>query len=132
MSQSPRTRLAAALAAVAFAAMALAGCATPSAAPAAAVQTSAPTPTAEPAAEATPTPTPTARELPDWAKEMHWLIYPEGFKCAGTEGCPNDYVKSFGQPGPVLPDNVEYYDPKKHDCGFVQPEGVDCWGMGTE
>ena len=29
-------------------------------------------------------------ELPDWAKEGNpvWLVYPDGFECVGTEGCP--------------------------------------------
>ena len=44
----------------------------------------------------------------------------------GTEGCPNDYRFSFGEPGPVLPDNVEYYVPEKHDCVLVRPAGVTC------
>lgn len=77
---------------------------------------------------AAPTPTPTyLTELPAWAKEMSlWLVCPEGFKCSGTEGCPNDYRSPFGDPGPVLPERVEYYDPAKHDCTFVAPSGVDC------
>lgn len=82
-------------------------------------------------AEATPTLSPTrddAPQMPDWASEMHWLIYPEGFQCGGTEGCPNDYVLTFGPPPAVLPDNVEHYSPAKHDCTFVQPAGVTCGG----
>lgn len=87
--------------------------------------------TAEPspqAAEPTPTPTATATpipnyltELPAWAREGNalWLVYPEGFKCWGTEGCGNDYRAFFGEPGPVLPEGVEYYDPAKH--GWVKP-----------
>lgn len=116
----PRTdKLALALATFALAA-ALAGCTAMTAAPAA------PPPTSTPAA--TPTPTPTyLTELPAWAKEASlWLVYPEGFECSGTEGCPNNYRAFFGEPGPVLPDGVEYYDPAKHDCTFVFPAGMDC------
>jgi hypothetical protein len=65
-------------------------------------------------------------ELPDWAKGTHWLIYPDGFQCVGTEGCPNDYRTIGGEVGPVLPEGVEYYDPAKHDCVQVQPVGVTC------
>lgn len=89
--------------------------------------------TAPQAADPTPTPsaTPTPdylTELPAWAKENHglWLVYPDGFKCSGTEGCPNDYRVFFGEPGPVLPEHVEYYDSAKHDCVEVAPLGVDC------
>ena len=58
-------------------------------------------------------------ELPQWAlQSAPWLIYPEGFKCAGTEGCPNDYRAIFGEPGDVLPEHVEYYDPAVHDWVF--------------
>jgi hypothetical protein len=57
-----------------------------------------------------------------------WLIYPDGFECGGTEGCPNDYRALIGEPGPVLPEGVEYYDPAKHDCVVVAPLGVDCTG----
>src|SRR5690606_35587944 len=83
---------------VVLAATALAGCAT------ATPQTV--DPAAEPVVSATPTPS-FLTELPEWAKETHWLIYPEDFECSGTEGCPNDYRFSFGEPGPVLPENVE-------------------------
>lgn len=116
---SRTTKLAPALAALVLAVAALAGCTATTAAPAAA-----PTSTATVA----PTPTPTyLTELPAWAREYNlWLVYPEGFKCSGTEGCPNDYRSSFGEPGPVLPEGVEYYDPAKHDCTFVAPAGVDC------
>ncbi len=83
---------------------------------------------------APPSPTPTATptpeyltELPEWARvSSPWLIYPDGFECSGTEGCPNNYRASFGEPGPVLPEGVEYYDPAKHDCVVVQPLGVNC------
>ncbi|MGO2096258.1 MAG: hypothetical protein ACTH2J_03695 [Candidatus Microbacterium stercoravium] len=113
----------------AVAALALAGCATSSSGN---VESD-----AAPAGEEVPdlvetpgqAPTPTGqKDMPAWAQEMHWLIYPDGMECAGTEGCPNDYVLAFGQPGPVLPDNVERYDPKKHDCTFVVPAGADCFG----
>lgn len=58
-------------------------------------------------------------ELPEWALEtVPWLIYPDGFKCTGTEGCPNDYRAVFGEPGDVLPEHVEYYDPAVHDWVF--------------
>ncbi|CAH0149938.1 hypothetical protein SRABI121_01229 [Microbacterium sp. Bi121] len=108
------------LAALALAVTALTGCSAVDA------------PTADPAPTSTadPTPTPTyLTELPDWAKEGHalWLIYPDGFKCGGTEGCPNDYRALIGEPGPVLPEGVEYYDSAKHDCVVVAPLGVDCF-----
>lgn len=106
------------LAALFLAVGALAGC-TASTAP----QAADPTPTAS----ATPThvyPT----ELPGWAlASAPWIIYPDGFKCGGTEGCPNDYRALIGEPGPVLPEGVEYYDPAKHDCTVVAPLGVDCF-----
>lgn len=80
----------------------------------------------------TPAVTPTPEyltELPEWAlASSPWLIYPDGFECSGTEGCPNDYRSLIGEPGPVLPEGVEYYDPAKHDCVVVQPLGVDCRG----
>lgn len=64
----------------------------------------------------TPTATPPITELPAWAQESRpWIIYPEGFRCQGTEGCPNSFRSAFGEPGDVLPDGVEYYDPAKHD-----------------
>lgn len=67
-------------------------------------------------------------ELPEWAQgQQVWLIYPDGFQCGGTEGCPNDYRALIGEPGPVLPEGVEYYDPAKHDCTVVAPLGVDCF-----
>ncbi|QDP44086.1 membrane protein [Microbacterium phage McGalleon] len=93
---------------------------------------------ASPAASHPLAPTPTATttvdvhgatpELPEWAQEYDttWLIYPEGFRCYGTEGCPNDYLAIGGEVGPVLPDNVVYYDPAKHDCVLVQPADVTC------
>ncbi|MFK4806375.1 hypothetical protein ACI3KX_10940 [Microbacterium sp. ZW CA_36] len=108
--------------------------------PALASNTAAPSP-----ASATPTEEPTAAtatdddaadadapltELPDWAKTgTLWLIYPDGFECEGTEGCPNDYRAIFGEPADVLPAGVEYYDPAKHlynpatNTGFVFPKG---------
>lgn len=81
-----------------------------------------------PTSTADPTPTPDyVTELPDWAKgDAIWLIYPDGFKCSGTEGCPNDFRRLIGEPGPVLPEGVEYYDSAKHDCVVVGPLGVDC------
>ncbi|MBZ4485859.1 hypothetical protein LQ938_10245 [Microbacterium sp. cx-55] len=76
------------------------------------------------------TPTPTyATELPEWARDATpWLIYPDGFECGGTEGRPNDFRALIGEPGPVLPEGVEYYDPAKHDCVIVVPVGVSCTG----
>ncbi|URC17888.1 membrane protein [Microbacterium phage Endor] len=68
-------------------------------------------------------------ELPELAQQYPdstWLIYPEGFRCYGTEGCPNDYLAIGGEVGPVLPEGVEYYDPAKHDCVLVQPADVEC------
>lgn len=78
-------------------------------------------------APVTPSPTPTPAQMPAWAQEMWWLIYPDGMRCYGTEGCPNDYVSMFGEPGAVLPDNVEYYDPAKHDCTVVHPADMECF-----
>lgn len=64
----------------------------------------------------------TAPELPEWAKSSGpWIIYPEGFRCQGTEGCPNDYRALIGEPGDVLPANVEYYDPATHDYDPANP-----------
>ncbi|WP_426185450.1 hypothetical protein [Microbacterium sp. TWP3-1-2b2] len=104
----PRTaKLAATVAALVLAA-ALAGC-TATAPQQSAEQTSTPT--------ATATPTPAyLTELPAWAlgTGMPWFIYPDGFECFGTEGCPNDYVAFFGEPGPFLPEGVVYYDPAIH------------------
>lgn len=111
-------KLAPALAMLVLAVAALAGC------------TATTGPQAAPTSTATvaPTPTPTyLTELPAWALDsIPWLIYPDGMECSGTEGCPNDYRAFFGEPGPVLPDDVEYYDPAKHDCKFLAPAGVDC------
>lgn len=74
-----------------------------------------------------PTPTPThLTELPEWAKGTTWIIYPDGMECWGTEGCGNDYRAFFGEPGPVLPEGVVYYDPVIHDCVLVQPADVTC------
>ncbi|KQR26171.1 LysM peptidoglycan-binding domain-containing protein [Microbacterium sp. Leaf151] len=82
-------------------------------APAEAVGAAAAVAPAEPAA---------APELPDWAKNSGpWIIYPEGFRCQGTEGCPNDYRALIGEPGDVLPANVEYYDPATHDYDPANP-----------
>lgn len=113
------TKLATTLAALAIAVTALSGCSTTHA------------PAAEPAPTSTVAPTSTpayVTELPDWAKEgnQRWLIYPDDFECEGTEGCPNDYRALIGEPGPVLPEGVEHYDPAKHDCVVVSPLGVDC------
>lgn len=108
------------LAALALAAGALAGCAATSAPDAAPTSSTAPT---EAASAASPSPVPTwayLTELPEWARESGpWIVYPEGFECAGTEGCPNDYRASFGLPGPTLPEGAEYYDPVKHS--YVTP-----------
>jgi len=77
---------------------------------------------------ATPTPE-YVTELPEWARgPALWLIYPDGFECFGTEGCPNDFRALIGEPGPVLPEGVEYYDPAKHDCVVVKPLGMKCGG----
>lgn len=113
-------KLVPAIAGLALAVAVLAGCTATTAAP----QAAAPSPTATVA----PTPTPNyLTELPAWALDsIPWLVYPEGFKCSGTEGCPNDYRATFGEPGPVLPEHVEYYDPAKHECTFAAPAGVDC------
>jgi hypothetical protein len=116
----PRTaKLITTLAALVLATSALAGC-TDMTAPQAAPPS--PTPTAIPTPQY-------LTELPEWARESTpWLIYPDGFECGGTEGCPNDYRALIGEPGPVLPEGVEYYDPAKHDCVVVAPLGVDCTG----
>lgn len=120
---SRNTKLATTLAALVFGAAALAGC-TATATPQA-------DPSTTPTASATPTPA-YATELPEWAQgSAPWLIYPDGFECSGTEGCPNSFRSILGEPGPVLPEGVEYYDPAKHDCVVVQPLGVDC-GLPTE
>lgn len=128
MHRTPK--LVPALAGLVLALAALAGCTATTAAPAAPAAASTSTSTSTSTATVAPTPTPTyLTELPAWAREYNlWLVYPEGFECSGTEGCPNDYRSSFGEPGPVLPEGVEYYDPAKHDCTFVAPEGVDCSG----
>ena len=64
-------------------------------------------------------------ELPEWAQTgTVWLIYPDGLQCEGTEGCPNDYRAAFGQPGDVLPEGVEYYDPAKHDYNPETGTGI--------
>ncbi|MDR7183025.1 hypothetical protein J2X85_000048 [Microbacterium trichothecenolyticum] len=85
------------------------------------------TPTATPEAPAEPEP---LTELPEWAKDTSpWLVYPDGFECEGTEGCPNDYRAFFGEPGDPLPAGVEYFDPAKHiynpdtNTGIVFPKG---------
>ena len=95
--------------------------------PAASAET--PVATAMPS-QSEPTPSPSyLTELPEWARENStWLVYPDGFECSGTEGCPNDYRATFGEPGPVLPEGVEYYDSAKHDCVLVAPAGKDCMG----
>ena len=115
------------LSVAAVAVLALTGCATNTSEPGEQDVAPAVAETPEPVETPTPTPTPaTQPEMPGWAQEMHWLIYPDGFECAGTEGCPNDYVSTFGQPGDVLPENVEYYNPEKHECTVAHPAGVDC------
>lgn len=66
--------------------------------------------------------TDTLPQLPEWARSSGpWIIYPEGFECQGTEGCPNSYRALIGEPGDVLPANVEYYDPAKHDYDPANP-----------
>ena len=84
-------------------------------------------PSQTPTVRATPTPA-YVTELPEWAQGTTWLIYPDGMKCFGTEGCPNDFRVLIGEPGPVLPEGVEYYDPANHDCVRVRPLGGDCSG----
>lgn len=115
---SRTAKLAPTVVALALAAVALSGCTTTTA-----PQAADPTPTVS----ATPTPE-YLTELPAWAREDHgvWLVYPDGMECWGTEGCPNNYRSWFGEPGPVLPEGVEYYDPAKHDCVVVQPADVNC------
>jgi hypothetical protein len=114
-----QARLTTTLAALVLATSALAGCADSTEA-----QAVPPSPTPS----ATPAPA-YVTELPEWAlASSPWLIYPDGFECYGTEGCPNDFRALIGEPGPVLPDGVEYYDPAKHDCVVVRPLGVSCAG----
>lgn len=110
------------LAALVLVAGALAGCTDPDA-----PQAASPSPSPSLTISATP-PAASPTELPEWARGTTWLIYPVGFECGGTEGCPNDYRALIGEPGPVLPEGVEYYDPAKHDCKMVAPLGVDCFG----
>ena len=83
---------------------------------------------ARPAAEESPSATATAApetpltELPASALEsIPWIVYPDGFECVGTEGCPNDYRAAFGEPGDPLPEHVEIYDPAVHDGVLVFP-----------
>lgn len=117
----PRTaQLTATLAASVIAAGTLAGCTLTS--------VPQPAPPSAPIVTRTAPPAPELPELPDWARGSTWLIYPDGFECGGTEGCPNDYRALIGEPGPVLPRGVEYYDPAKHDCVVVAPLNVDCSG----
>ncbi|AZH79157.1 MULTISPECIES: hypothetical protein [Microbacterium] len=112
-----RAKFATTVAALALAVTALAGCAAS---------------TTPQSADSTPTvsPTPTPdylTELPQWAANTTpWIIYPDGFECYGTEGCPNDYRWHFGEPGPVLPEGVVFYDPAVHDCVEVRPLGMEC------
>jgi hypothetical protein len=73
------------------------------------------TPTAATTPAVDPPPTEPLTQLPEWALvSVPWIVYPEGFECFGTEGCPNDYRAAFGEPGEVLPVGVEYYDPAWH------------------
>ncbi len=118
-----------------FAAVALVGCAPAVSAPEPGGETSSvigggatESPVSAPTAPPAPTPDPTyITELPDSAAEnVPWFIYPDGFECWGTEGCPNDFRSVFGDPGPVLPEGVEYYDPAKHECVYVRPADVTC------
>lgn len=84
-----------------------------------------PEPVAEPvgaAAAAAPAEPAAAPQLPEWARSSGpWIFYPDGFRCQGTEGCPNDYRALIGEPGDVLPANVEYYDPAMHDYDPANP-----------
>lgn len=111
MDSASKRRISAALLALS-AALALAGCAT-------AAVTADVTPTA---AESTPTPTPVVSEIPEnWRTVSPWIVYPDGFECQGTEGCPNDFRSNIGEPSDPLPDGVEMYDPEKHDGRLVWP-----------
>lgn len=114
MNLAPRTT--AALAGLALAVAALAACVSPPK-----LSESSPVPVAD------PMPTPTSgnvtetplTELPEWARDgTVWIVYPEGFMCSGTEGCPNDYRAWFGEPGAVLPKGAEHYDPAVHTWVF--------------
>ena len=66
----------------------------------------------------------TVTELPEWAARGRWVIYPEGFECAGTEGCPNDFRALLGEPGDTLPPGVRYYDPQIDFRVVPEPDGV--------
>ncbi len=75
-----------------------------------------------PSVQTTAPATPDIPELPDWAEGSGpWIIYPDGFECQGTEGCPNDYRSLIGEPGDVLPRNVYYYDAATHDFDPANP-----------
>ena len=94
------------------------------AAEAAAAAAAEPTPTAEPVAKPEQTAA-VVTVLPEWARTgTTWLIYPDGFECVGTEGCPNDFRRLIGEPGDVLPEGVEYYDPAKHDYNPATNTGM--------
>lgn len=91
----------------------------------------APTPASTPAAAETSTPTPEKtssapeRSFPEYVpSDMLWLVYPAGFQCQGTEGCPNNFVSTYGDPGSVLPEGVEYYDPIKHNYNRATGSGM--------
>ena len=90
------------------------------------------TPTAEAVAAPTASPSPTTwprpadevvSELPAWAAEpdVLWIVYPEGFECMGTEGCPNSFTHLIGTPSDPLPEGVAYYDAECMDGRYVWP-----------
>lgn len=82
-------------------------------------------PVETPATVSNPTPTASApiTELPAWASadDQLWIVYPDGFECGGTEGCPNDFVATFGEPADPLPEGVAYYDAECMDGRYVWP-----------
>ncbi|BFM23899.1 hypothetical protein [Microbacterium sp. che218] len=91
----------------------------------------APTPASAPAAVETSTPTPektpslAERSLPQYVPDGSlWLVYPHGFQCESTEGCPNNFVAAYGTPSYPLPEGVEYYEPAKHDYDRATNSGM--------
>ncbi len=91
----------------------------------------APTPEAAPAAVETFTPAPEKtvtlpeRSFPEYVPDGSlWLVYPMGFTCQGTEGCPNNFVAAYGTPSYPLPEGVESYDPAKHNYRRATNSGM--------
>ncbi|MFF7683949.1 hypothetical protein ACFZA2_14460 [Microbacterium sp. NPDC007973] len=91
----------------------------------------APTPASTPAAVETPAPTPEKpsnapeRSFPEYVPDGSlWLVYPVGFRCEGTEGCPNNFVAAYGEPSYPLPEGVEYYDPATHNYNRATNSGM--------